>query len=139
MGAMDGDAPITLFREPGWRGSRRSKTSPSFAGNNVVFDRHELSLILDLYGAMVASGHWRDYALEYSERAAVFAIYRHAFDRPIFRIVKRRQWMRHHGTFTVLSASGEIVGHGSTLAAALGSFRRYNLQLVDGRAKSAGE
>ena len=29
----------------------------------ATFDRQELARILDLYGRMVAAGHWRDYAL----------------------------------------------------------------------------
>ncbi|HZC37215.1 MAG TPA: DUF2794 domain-containing protein, partial [Sphingomicrobium sp.] len=29
----------------------------------ATFDRLELTRILDLYGRMVAAGHWRDYAI----------------------------------------------------------------------------
>ena len=29
----------------------------------IGFDRLELTRILDLYGRMVAAGHWRDYAI----------------------------------------------------------------------------
>ncbi len=134
---MDGDVPIALFREPGWQGSRtpQAPRHPPFR-RTVFFDRHELALILDLYGTMVASGRWRDYALEYSDEAAIFAIYRHAFDAPIFRIIKRPRWMRRHGTFTVISAGGEVLGHGVTLAVALGAFRRRSLRLIEGRARA---
>ena len=29
------------------------------------FDRREITRILDLYGRMVAAGHWRDYAIHF--------------------------------------------------------------------------
>jgi hypothetical protein len=32
------------------------------------FDRRELARILDLYGRMVAAGHWRDYAMPLQPR-----------------------------------------------------------------------
>ncbi|WP_150531512.1 DUF2794 domain-containing protein, partial [Staphylococcus aureus] len=31
----------------------------------VGFERPELTRILDLYGRMVAAGHWRDYAMSF--------------------------------------------------------------------------
>ena len=33
---------------------------PVRGGGQTVFDRTELTRILDLYGRMVAAGHWRD-------------------------------------------------------------------------------
>ena len=39
----------------------------------VAFDRGELGRILDLYGRMVAAGHWRDYAIQLGRDAAIFA------------------------------------------------------------------
>ena len=38
--------------------------------------------ILDLYGRMVAAGHWRDYALRIDPDVAVFAAYRRHSERP---------------------------------------------------------
>ena len=46
--------------------------------SQVGFDRAELTRILDLYGRMVAAGHWRDYAIELGRDAAVFAAFRRA-------------------------------------------------------------
>ena len=40
----------------------------------VVFDRRELSVILRLYGQMVAAGEWRDYGMSFGREAAVFAV-----------------------------------------------------------------
>ena len=45
---------------------------PLSAGGQVAFDRAELTRILDLYGRMVAAGHWRDYAMDMGKDAAIF-------------------------------------------------------------------
>ena len=42
----------------------------------AAFERLELQRILDLYGRMVAAGHWRDYALWINPDIAVFAAFR---------------------------------------------------------------
>jgi hypothetical protein len=42
---------------------------PLGAGGKVAFDRAELTRILDLYGRMVAAGHWRDYAMDMGKDA----------------------------------------------------------------------
>ena len=48
----------------------------------VTFDRKELQRILELYGRMVAAGHWRDYALRIDPDVAVFAAFRRTAERP---------------------------------------------------------
>ena len=52
----------------------------------ATFERKELTRILDLYGRMVAAGHWRDYALRIDPDVAVFAAYRRHSERPEIRI-----------------------------------------------------
>ena len=41
----------------------------------VAFSRQELGVILSVYGHKVASGEWRDYALDFTPDKAVFAIF----------------------------------------------------------------
>ena len=48
----------------------------------TAFDRRELQRILDLYGRMVAAGHWRDYAMHFDIDVASFAAFRRSADRP---------------------------------------------------------
>jgi len=38
----------------------------------VVFDRKELTILLGVYGRMVAAGEWRDYAIDFTKDRAVF-------------------------------------------------------------------
>lgn len=54
------------------------------------FSRGELQRILNLYSRRVASGEWRDYAIDHLDHMAAFSVFRHAFDRPLFTIAKRR-------------------------------------------------
>ena len=44
----------------------------------TAFDRRELRRILDLYGRMVAAGHWRDYAMGWDKDMATFAAFQFA-------------------------------------------------------------
>ena len=55
----------------------------------ATFDRLEIKRILDLYGRMVAAGHWRDYAIQMGVDVAVFAAFRRSSERPEIRIEVR--------------------------------------------------
>lgn len=54
----------------------------------VHFDRSELCRLLALYSQRVANGEWRDYAIDQRPERAVFAIFRHTLERPLFTITK---------------------------------------------------
>jgi len=54
----------------------------------VHFNRHELSILLQLYSDRVANGDWRDYAIDHAEGVAIFSVFRHAYDRPLFAVAK---------------------------------------------------
>jgi hypothetical protein len=55
----------------------------------IYFDRVELLQLLRLYSRKVASGEWRDYALDHREGAAFFSVFRHSHEGPLYTIVKR--------------------------------------------------
>lgn len=57
-------------------------------GTTVHFDRSELCRLLALYSRRVADGEWRDYAIGQQAGRAVFAVFRHTLDRPLFTISK---------------------------------------------------
>ena len=46
-------------------------------GRRVTFDRQELRQLLDVYSRRVASGEWKDYAIDMGNGSAVFSIFRH--------------------------------------------------------------
>ena len=69
----------------------------------TAFDRLELRRILDLYGRMVAAGHWRDYAMHFGTDVASFAAFRRAADRPEIWIQKRPELQAKQGAFALVS------------------------------------
>jgi hypothetical protein len=99
------------------RGSEpRAPTSPSA----VTFSRRELDRILSLYGRKVAAGEWRDYAIDFLKDRAVFSVFRHASEMPIYRIEKNPRLERRQGAYSVISATGLIVRRGRELDRVLG-------------------
>ena len=57
----------------------------------IFFSKLELSSILNLYSKQVSKGNWKDYALDSKIDNAIFSIYRHTQDKPMFQIIKNSQ------------------------------------------------
>lgn len=95
----------------------------------VSFDRKELRVLFDLYGAKVAAGEWRDYALDVSATRAVFSIYRRASEAPLYRIEKNPDLGRKQGAFSVITASGMVMRRGHDLARVVAVLQK-KLELV---------
>lgn len=86
------------------------------AGADVVsFNRLELRQILDLYGRKVASGEWRDYALDFTPQKAVFSVYRRSSECALYQIEKTPRLARKQGIYGVLAASGLVLKRGHDL------------------------
>lgn len=103
---------------------------PLAGGGQVAFDRTELTRILDLYGRMVAAGHWRDYAMDMGREAAVFCAYRRAAERPEFRIEKRPALRNRQGQWALIGEHGVVLKRGHELASVLAPVERRLLKLV---------
>jgi hypothetical protein len=82
----------------------------------VSFERKELRVIFDLYGAKVAAGEWRDYAIDFLPTKAVFSIFRRASEAPLYRIEKNPALSRRQGAYAVIAASGLVLRRGHELA-----------------------
>lgn len=52
------------------------------------FTRNELGQLLSLYSSRVAAGEWRDYALDHLDGMALFSVFRHTHERPLYAIAK---------------------------------------------------
>jgi Protein of unknown function (DUF2794) len=85
----------------------------------VAFDRHELQLIMGLYGRMVAAGEWRDYAMDFLKDKAVFSIFRRTSEMPLYRIEKDPEMRHKQGLYAVHAPGGLILKRGSDLARVL--------------------
>jgi len=96
----------------------------------VAFDRRELSLILKIYGRMVAAGEWRDYAIDMLKDRAVFSVFRRTSEMPLFKIVKDPKLARRQGAYQVVATGGVILKRGHELATVLRVFDS-NLRLAE--------
>ena len=96
----------------------------------ATFDRMELMRILDLYGRMVAAGHWRDYALRIDPDVAIFAAYRRHSERPEVRIEKRPELRLKQGVFSLVSENGLVLKRGQELGGVLAPLERRLMRLV---------
>ena len=97
----------------------------------ATFDRKELMRILDLYGRMVAAGHWRDYALRIDPDVAVFAAFRRHSERPEVRIEKRPALRLKQGAFALIGEHGAVLKRGQELNNVLAPLERRLMRLID--------
>jgi Protein of unknown function (DUF2794) len=54
----------------------------------LYFTRSELNQLLGLYSRHVIRGVWRDYAIDHRDGVALFSVFRHSQEAPLYRIVK---------------------------------------------------
>lgn len=115
-----------------------SSSAPSLAAaassislpQQVTFDRHELSLLLSLYGRKVASGEWRDYAMDFMKDRAVFSVFRRTAEYPLYSIEKNPKLARKQGAYSVIAAGGQILKRGHELDRVLRVLEK-SVRLVD--------
>jgi Protein of unknown function (DUF2794) len=114
--------PITFQPRPATSGSGGRSTTSSTGvvsiGNasvNAAFNRQELNAILSVYGQKVASGEWRDYAIDFTPDKAVFSIFRRTSECPLFRVEKCPGLARKQGAYAVVAMSGHILKRGHEL------------------------
>ncbi|MCM8557347.1 DUF2794 domain-containing protein [Sphingomicrobium sediminis] len=103
---------------------------PSGQGGQVGFDRDEFMTILDLYGRMVAAGHWRDYAIRMDKDVAVFACFRRHAENPEIRIEKRPALRQRQGAYAVITEHGQVLKRGHDLKPVLAPLERRLMRLV---------
>lgn len=104
--------------------------SPRDRRSTATFDRLELQRILDLYGRMVAAGHWRDYALRIDPDVAIFAAFRRHSERPEVRIEKRPALRLKQGAFALVGEHGAVLKRGQELNGILAPIERRLMRLV---------
>lgn len=113
------------------RGSEGAVLAPfPAAPTRVTFNKRELSRILGLYGRKVASGEWRDYAIDFHKDRAVFSVFRRSAEVPLYRIEKNPRLSRRQGAWRVVSATGLIVKVGHELDRVLRELDKASLRVV---------
>jgi hypothetical protein len=103
-----------------WRGeSAEVLRFPNQSIKPVAFDRQELQQILNLYGRHVATGEWKDYAMDFARERATFSVFHRTAEQPLYRIVKDPSLARKQGMYSVIAQGGMILKRGHDLAQVL--------------------
>lgn len=97
----------------------------------VAFQRPELSVILSLYGRMVATGEWRDYGIACLRDVAVFSIFRRSAENPMYRIEKRPKLRGKQGMYAVIGMDGQVLRRGAELKTVLRVLERKMIRAVE--------
>ncbi|MCR9237363.1 MAG: DUF2794 domain-containing protein [Alphaproteobacteria bacterium] len=95
--------------------SGKSASTAKANHKQVTFNRTELDAILRIYGFKVASGEWRDYAIDHLKDRAVFSIFRRSSEMPMFYVEKDPALSRKQGMYKVVATSGHIMKRGHEL------------------------
>ena len=92
--------------------------------NFVFFSKKELSSILNLYSKQVSRGFWKDYALDSQDENAIFSVYKHSHDKPMYRIIKNsHKGFRNKPNFYI-KKDEEIISKSSDLYIILSKFEK---------------
>jgi len=110
--------------------SQNNQTTLQMNCETVNFHRTELGPIMSVYGRMVAAGEWRDYAISGLRDMAVFSIFRHTAEHPVYRIEKHPRLAAKQGMYLVVSMDGRILKRGHELKAVLRVLERKLIRPV---------
>src|SRR5215468_2245653 len=107
--------------------SRKSAIVVAFSdfrtkSRTLYFTRSELNQLLGLYSRHVTRGVWRDYAIDHRDGMALFSVFRHTHEAPVYRIIKTAPAPARPAEFTVQSGRQRLRVSAS-LADALDYFR----------------
>lgn len=101
------------------------------SASQVAFHRTELSVILSLYGRMVAAGEWRDYGISALRDVAIFSVFRRTAENPLYRIEKRPKLRSRQGEYAVFGMEGQVLKRGHDLKTTLRVLERKLIRPVD--------
>jgi hypothetical protein len=93
---------------------RRVRPRHPAADGRVAFEKRELRQLFQLYSRRVMSGEWRDYAIDFGAKGAVFSVFRRAAEQPLFAIWKLAQG-RDRGRY-VLATGAAVIRRAHALA-----------------------
>ncbi len=94
----------------------------------VVFDRIELRHLMNVYSRRVSAGDWRDYAIDFQRGQAVFSIFRHSSEAPLYRVSKTGRKGRSSAEYSV-SEGPRLLKRGRNIRDVLSVIER-RLELV---------
>ncbi len=98
-------------------------SSPKKLRKTLFFNRTELGQILAAYSTRVASGEWRDYAIDYLPGSAVFSIFRHTHETSLYVVEKQQLYPTGIPRF-ILRDQSKVLCKGSSIQEIVFYFNR---------------
>ena len=96
---------------------------PKRLHKTLFFNRTELGQILATYSTRVASGEWRDYAIDHLPDSAVFSIFKHTHETPLYIVEKQQRYPSEPPKFTLRDRS-RVLCKGSSIQEIIVYFNR---------------
>ena len=106
------------------------KQSPDNTVETVSFHRSELEPILKIYGHMVSSGEWRDYSISSSSVNAIFSVFKHSSEKPLYMIIKNPKLLRKNCLYSVLAMNGQVIKQGGDLRLVLQILNKRSFKII---------
>lgn len=91
---------------------------------NVFFSKIELTSILSLYSKQVSKGYWKDYALDSKIDNAIFSVFKHSQDKPMYQIIKNSQKGFRNNPIFYIKKDKEVIGKSNILLKILYNFEK---------------
>ena len=91
---------------------------------NVFFSKTELTSILSLYSKQVSKGYWKDYALDSKIDNAIFSVFKHSQDKPMYQIIKNSQKGFRNNPIFYIKKDKEVIGKSNILLKILYNFEK---------------
>ena len=92
--------------------------------NTIYFSKYELTIVLNLYSKQVSLGSWRDYAIDSKNDIAVFSIYRHTHDQPMYQIIKTSKKGYRNNPDFFIKDSNKIIYNSKVIEQILSKFEK---------------
>ena len=92
--------------------------------NTIFFSKLEFTLILNLYSKQVSLGSWRDYAIDSKSDIAVFSIYKHTHDKPMYQFFKTSKKGYRNNPDFFIKDSNKIIYKGKVIEQILSKFEK---------------
>lgn len=96
----------------------------------IAFQRHEMDLILAVYGRLVMSGQAKDYAIGAHKDQAIFAIFRRHAETPNWTVIKMPALAKLQGAYCVQGAQGQTLKRGRDLKQVLAVFETRKFDII---------
>ena len=90
----------------------------------IFFSKFELTSILNLYSKQVSKGYWKDYALDSKVDYAIFSIFKHSQDKPMYQIIKNSQKGFRYKPSFYIKKDEEVISKSYSLLNILSNFEK---------------